>query len=367
MEEENVQQNCCWRKGKRKVKKYIKLKNLKDFPEFAGIHFGKGMMDRYFCQCGFSCNSYMKNAVCPNCGNTSFTHLPNRTYKFITRTKHNGYDLEYVTLCRSVSIVKNGQEETFLKEEISETNRYALEYLQDIDVLMNEPLIDTIPKYRIARSIIKKSNYKTDFQISSLFRASVKIADAILTYGTEEQKNVEYICGVVYLFRDPKSAQSFANAGTPEQLYEWINLFEELPPHIMQCFSDGTVASKFTTTNIYQINDIPKSVIDVLCNYYMCRYIQTISDILLTLCESGLEEKNADAFVKFFKECYMSGGWYHFVEWLKNGNEFVSVKDYYLRKNRDQFIKAYPANKVDKAFENVYDNPVNTFIQLANI
>lgn len=366
MEEENVQQNCCWRKGKRKVKKYIKLKNLKDFPEFAGIHFGKGKMDRYFCQCGFSCSSYMESKVCPNCGNTSFTYLPNRTYKSITRT-YNGSNLEYVTICRSVSIIENDQEETSLKEEMLETNRYALEYLQDIDVLMNEPLIDTIPKYRIARSIIKKSNYKTAKRISDLFGVSVAIADAVLIYGTEEQQTIEYIDGFLSLFLDPSSAQCFIKVKDRKDLYQWINTLENLPPHILQCCSDGRIVALFDRKSIYQLNDIPKPVLDILCNYYMCGYIQNLAYILSTLCKSGLEEKNADAFIKFFKECYMKSGWHSFVEWLNAGNEFISVKDYYLRRNRDQFIKAYPANKVDKALENVYDDPVNTFIQLANI
>lgn len=349
------------------MKKYIKLKNLKDFPEFAGVHFGKGKMDRYFCQCGFSCSTYMDKAICPDCGNTSFTFLPDRTYKNVVRTIYNGTNLEHATVCRSVGIAKNDQEETYLVEELREANRYALEYLQDIDVLMNDPLIDTIPKYKIARAIIKKSNYKTATRISDLFRASVAIADAILTYGTNEQQTIEYIDGVLSLFRDPNSAQNFIEVGNSKDLYQWIKTLEELPSHILQCCSDGRIVGLFDTKSIYQLNDIPKPVLDILCNYYMCRYIQDLAYTLSTLCKSGLEEKNADAFIKFFKERYTKGNLYSFLEWLNAGNEFISVKDYYLRKNRAQFVKAYPAEKVDKAFENVYADPVNTFIQLANI
>ena len=99
----------------------------------------------------------------------------------------------------------------------------------------------------------------------------------------------------------------------------------------------------------------------------MCRYVNTIGHTLHLLVEDGVSEDNADAFVKFFKERYANGNLGAFICWLNEGNEFKSVKDYYLQINREQLSEAYPTTKIDRAFENVYEDPAGAIINLANL
>lgn len=352
------------KKGKRIMKKYIRITNLSAFPEFAGVVINKGNMRRSFCQCGFvACNVI---DVCPSCGNEKFVYLPLKKERWVISKINN--DIYFTQMMDTTDISENNQEETIIQTNSCVWTRGDFTACPNAGLILDSTLPNDFPEYRMAREIVKSylpGNEKDKKVCLQWWRPVSELCRAVFQHGKQNQKNYTYLKEWVDFFRDSESLRTFILGNT--QIVPWLQKIESLPMSILQCCRDGSVIRYFNQETIRQIENIPSKILDVLYSYYMCRYVNTIGHTLHLLVEDGISEDNADAFVKFFKERYANGNLGAFICWLNEGNEFKSVKDYYLQINRKQISEAYPTTKIDRAFENVYEDPAGAIINLANL
>lgn len=352
------------------MKKYIKITNLSSFPEFQGVRVDEGNLHRSYCQCGFViCDSIGK---CPQCGNEEWQDFPRVTESYEIRSER--LDLRAVLVRHRTHIVKNDREETYIETTASDAYSASMSDC-NVSRLINDPLIERIPKYKVARDITRSYFDEDAYESSaycSMWLPAARFTELIFSQGLQHQRKYEYLREWFDFFRDYNSVNYFINnckvSKRTNDASLWLEKFELLPAHIQQVCRDGQIVNYFNVDNIDRIGEIPTKILDVVSAYYMCGYIDSLAWLIKALVDEGITEKNADAFVKFFKEKYANLSYVGvFLQWLNQGNEFISVKDYYLQQNRQQFSKAYPTTKIDQAFATVYEDPVGAILKLANL
>ncbi len=119
-------------------------------------------------------------------------------------------------------------------------------------------------------------------------------------------------------------------------------------------------------------NSLPTELLDFMYAYVHANYLATnkVGDIISILNALKIQHYHVEPVIKFIKECYAdinNNAWpvREFVEFITQ-HGFTSVKDYFLHKNMLYLTRSYKKNIVDEAMLDVYENPAQVFIKIAN-
>ena len=352
------------------MKKYVELKNLADFPELDGVWIEKGNLYRTFCKCGYSaCGVSMLK--CPNCGNTRFQKVPG-IVRTTTVERNSNAEIVYEIKRDTVyGFADNGSAVTQISKRVQVVNQTRVEHHYKSNQFIDNPLLDGIPYFEVARIVFRLFS-PGQIHSDNFFGRLANVAKSFhVTDERTKQDAVNRVLDVVNSFTSPFDFCCYINRCHEKSVRwnDWLQKVNRLKPAARELCMDGSMFSLFPDNDdLKKLDVIPDEVLSVVMNYYLGGYIKTASEMIDIIIDSGgISQKDAAIFVKFFKEMYTST-WEirRFIYWLRNGNSCDSVKDFYLQNNIHSLRKKYKEDHLQKAFANVYEDPVKTILELAN-
>ena len=354
------------------MKNYIKITNFSEFPNIKGLHVSEGNLVRTFCSCGYVECSIVK--TCPDCGNTEFVSNKQKiVVNQLVKAASNSYEdplalyesSSYCTIARNQTpttkiIMSKAGNYTTLMANISNSN--IVKYFDCPEFLAHT-------EYVVAKEMFLKYNDK--MQWSNMLRFVLKVKrDCGSAFCMEKvQEVIDYFGENNLATKLQHLTTSYKSLTIPDM----TKLIETMHP-TMRAICDYSSPFQYFVCNGHanEGNCLPTELLDFLYAYMAGRYLaqNQIDRIICTLYDKKIEYHHVDPIIKFIKECYAdinSNTWclIPFIDFI-NIHGFTSVKDYFLHRNALYLTRSYKKNIVDEAMLDVYTNPAQALINIAN-
>ena len=354
------------------MKNYIKIANFSDFPELKGFQYSHGNLVRTYCKCGFvDCAIVDK---CPDCGNTTFmTNKKRNTTTQIVQAQTNSYD-DPLAIHESIeyfSIVKNQATITRIKKEQSSHYTTLMANLSNSAILpwFEDPMFLSYPEYVVAKKLFMK--YNNNMQWNQLLRFVLKAKKELgKRFDYDEIESVIDCIGTENLY---SKFQHINNTYRGLTIPDIVRTVETMHPTLrMLCEHSPIFKYAVCDGRANEGNSLPTELLDFMYAYVHANYLAAnkVGDIISILYSLKIQHYHVEPIIKFIKECYSdinNNAWCirEFVEFITQ-HGFTSVKDYFLHKNMLYLTRSYKKNVVDDAMLDVYENPAQVFIKIAN-
>ena len=358
------------------MRNYIKILNFSDFPEVKGLIVQSGRMNRTFCSCGFvDCNVLHK---CPDCGNEDFIKntttfhddklipTPNSSYSDPYSVLHfaYGYDIRK-TQSSTTSIVKNSRHG--YTNLISQCTISVLKQFVDTDEFKS------VPVYAIAQNICNDINNEDAWR--TICRFCFKIKDTHPDEFNEQLvKNIISAIGTDDLVAKVDCYNNYSYKIKPKQI---ISIMEKFSPITYTLCENSYVFDKLVCRGGHEnIHKVPEAIQEVFYAYWRGGYVPSrmASEILQVMYEVGIDAKNTETVIKFFKEEYalMNNNMNRvntFREYLTElKHKQISNKEFFLAKSQKRVKNSFKkSDDLSDVFTDVYTDPTSVFVKLAKM
>jgi hypothetical protein len=151
-----------------------------------------------------------------------------------------------------------------------------------------------------------------------------------------------------------------------------VDNLSKVHPFVLNAMLDANHSFSNLILQPTRFNNMNEELLSFVSAYAAEGYIRDPWKFM-ELSESLRDDEDARSlFIKFVKEKYASFDWYlrdveAMINYINAGHYFTNVKDYYLWKNSESISCGYSPAAVATALADVYTNPSEAILKLANL
>lgn len=363
------------------AKPHMLITNWDEFPDIKGIQWSNNRAHRTICKCGYS--EIYHVTTCPKCGNTEWTrnacNTNNIRFEFV---KNFGLSYSYKRFYDLVTIQETGRVDTSIVKRKANTTTYDLfnpsiygsSATPFFNWIKSDPEIAADPFMQLVLDIMNGyPEYFTQEQSSS-FAYTMQFCKKLFE---NEPSNYNFNFAKKYIEVFGFSGLYIGNRlkPNPSQLLEKVELADDVTRIII---SDSINLMEHYLCDRIAPQKVESELINFLIAYWKEGYLtdQFLYEFLEEAKTNKLYKKYYQEIVSYIKDQFATiitrrfnatSMIDAFVEWLENGGVFTSVKDYFTTVNIDMFTKSYQKNKIMDAFSDLYENPMDMILKIAEM